>query len=124
MLELQGIVRMTRGPRGSLLVTAPALDVVSSLIRGYLELSDISFSEVIDARRIIGRHAVRLAVGNWLPMPPGFVGIATGARGHVRPQTRSAAYFDVLGRWKRSRQNPPGGTRRGIAQDPHRLRPA
>ena len=125
LLELQGIVRMTRGPRGGLLVTAPALDVVSSLIRGYLELSDISFSEVIDARRIIERHAVRLAVGNRLPMRPGCRNCCSGARGHVRPPDPERRVLRRAADAGRDRgRTLPGGIRRGIAQDHHRLRPA
>jgi DNA-binding FadR family transcriptional regulator len=108
LLELQGIVRMTRGPRGGLLVTAPALDVVSSLIRGYLELSDISFREVIDARRIIERRAVALAIEN-MAAPTAQNLSASLQQAHAARydrRTRSARYFDVLRTLERIAADP------------------
>ncbi len=98
LLELQGIVRMTRGPRGGLLVTAPALEVVSGLIRGYLELSDITFREVIDARKAIEAHAVTLAVERLTPAGARDLelAIATARAAKFDRSRRSGAYFDVL----------------------------
>jgi DNA-binding FadR family transcriptional regulator len=98
LLELQGIVRMTRGPRGGLLVTAPALEVVSGLIRGYLELSDITFREVIDARKAIESHAVTLAVERLTPAGARDLELAIAAARAAKfdRSRRSGAYFDVL----------------------------
>jgi DNA-binding FadR family transcriptional regulator len=98
LLELQGIVRMTRGPRGGLLVTAPALEVVSGLIRGYLELSDITFREVIDARKAIEAHAVTLAVERLTPAGARDLEFAIGTARAAKfdRSRRSGAYFDVL----------------------------
>ena len=98
LLELQGIVRMTRGPRGGLLVTAPALEVVSGLIRGYLELSDITFREVIDARKVIEMHAVTLAVERLTAAGARDLELAIGTARAAKFERsrRSGAYFDVL----------------------------
>ncbi|MBS1200855.1 MAG: hypothetical protein H6R27_1533 [Proteobacteria bacterium] len=98
LLELQGIVRMTRGPHGGLFVMAPALEVVSGLIRGYLELSDITFREVIEARKVIEAHAVALAVGRLTPPGARDLARAVDAARDAKYDRarRSGAYFDVL----------------------------
>ena len=98
LLELQGIVRMTRGPRGGLRVTAPAPEVVSGLVRGYLELSEITFREVIDARKVIERHAVTLAAARLTPQGSRELTAALEAArlAMYDRAERSAAYFGVL----------------------------
>lgn len=98
LLELQGIVRMARGPGGGLFVTAPALEVVSCLVHGYLELSEITFREVIDARQVIEGHAVKRAVRRLTPA--GAVSLeraleAAAVAMYDRSRHRTA-YFDVL----------------------------
>jgi DNA-binding FadR family transcriptional regulator len=98
LLELQGIVRMARGPGGGLFVTAPALEVVSSLVHGYLELSEITFREVIAARQVIEGHAVKLAVRRLTPAGAGVLERALQAAAvamYDRSRHRTA-YFDVL----------------------------
>ena len=98
LLELQGIVRMARGPGGGLFVTAPAQEVVSCLVHGYLELSEITFREVITARQVIEGHAVRLAVRRLTPAGAGELERALQAA-QVAMYDRSrhrTAYFDVL----------------------------
>jgi DNA-binding FadR family transcriptional regulator len=98
LLELQGIVRMTRGPHGGLIVTAPAREVVSGLIHGYLELSEITFREVIAARRIIERQAVALAVGRITDEGRAalFAALATAQAAMYNRAARRTAYFNVL----------------------------
>lgn len=98
LLELQGIVRMTRGPQGGLIVMAPALEVVSGLIRAYLELSEISFREVIEARKLIERHAVALAAQRLDAVGRRDLAAAIEAARAARfdRARRSIAYFGVL----------------------------
>jgi DNA-binding FadR family transcriptional regulator len=98
LLELQGIVRMSRGPGGGLFVTAPALEVVSCLVHGYLELSEITFREVIDARKVVEGQAVTLAVRRLTPAGAGSLERALQAAqaamyDHGRHRT---AYLDLL----------------------------
>jgi len=98
LLELQGIVRMARGPGGGLFVTAPALEVVSCLVHGYLELSEITFREVIAARQVIEGHAVKRAVSRLTPAGAGALERALQAAAvamYDRSRHRTA-YFDVL----------------------------
>jgi len=98
LLELQGIVRMARGPGGGLFVTAPALEVVSCLVHGYLELSEITFREVIEARQVIEGQAVELAVRRLTPAGAADLERALQAA-QVAMYDRSrhrTAYFDVL----------------------------
>lgn len=108
LLELQGIVRMTRGPRGGLFVTAPALEVISGLVRSYLELSDITFGEVIDARKVIEKHAVTLAVERLAPAGTRELQLAIEAARAAKfdRARRSGAYFDVLRTVERVAANP------------------
>lgn len=98
LLELQGIVRTARGPGGGLFVTAPALEVVSCLVHGYLELSDITFSEVIEARKVIEGHAVTLALRRLTPRDGRDLERALEAARtamYCRSRRRTA-FFDVL----------------------------
>jgi len=98
LLELQGIVKTARGPGGGLFVTAPALEVVSCLVHGYLELSDITFREVIAARQVIEGHVVKLAVRGLTAA--GTVDLARALRAAQRAMNDRSrhriAYFDVL----------------------------
>lgn len=98
LLELQGIVRTARGPGGGLFVTAPALEVVSCLVHGYLELSDITFREVIEARKVIEGHAVALAQRRLTPEGARDLEQALeAARAAMYDRSRRrTAYFDVL----------------------------
>jgi DNA-binding FadR family transcriptional regulator len=98
LLELQGIVRMARGPGGGLFVTAPALEVASSLVHGYLELSEITFREVIDARKVIEGQAVTLAVRHLTPagaasLDRALLAAQAAMYDHGRHRT---AYLDLL----------------------------
>jgi DNA-binding FadR family transcriptional regulator len=98
LLELQGIVRMARGPGGGLFVTAPALEVVSCLVHGYLELSEITFREVVEARKVIEGHAVTVALRAMTPAGAGELERALQAA-QVAMYDRSRhriAYFEVL----------------------------
>jgi DNA-binding FadR family transcriptional regulator len=98
LLELQGIVRTARGPGGGLFVTAPALKVVSCLVHGYLELSEITFREVVEARKVIEGHAVTLALRAMTPAGAADLERALQAA-QVAMYDRSrhrTAYFEVL----------------------------
>ncbi len=108
LLELQGIVRMARGPGGGLFVTAPALEVVSCLVHGYLELSEITFREVIEARKVIEGHAVTLALRGMTPAGSRDLERALQAA-QVAMYDRSrhrTAYFDVLRTLERIGSDP------------------
>lgn len=61
ILEWQGIVRSVRGPHGGLRVAAPAAEAVINILRDYLELTDISFTEVLEASRVTTSLALKLA---------------------------------------------------------------
>ena len=108
LLELQGIVRMSRGPGGGLFVTAPALEVASCLVHGYLELSDITFREVIAARQVIEGHAVKLAIRGLTPAGAAELERALQAA-QVAMYHRSrhrTAYLDVLKTLQRIGSDP------------------
>ncbi|MGE0388263.1 MAG: FadR/GntR family transcriptional regulator [Gammaproteobacteria bacterium] len=62
ILEHQGVVKMRQGASGGLVVTEPAEAAIANLIRSYLEFSAITFTQVREARGIIKRYALELAM--------------------------------------------------------------
>ncbi len=61
ILEWQGLARTTRGPSGGLVVAKPSQKAVVNILRDYFDLTDISFEEVVEARRRLQRLTVRMA---------------------------------------------------------------
>ncbi len=61
VLEWQGLIRTRRGRSGGLMVAKPSKDAILNILRTYLALTDITFSEVMEVRRRLERLAVRLA---------------------------------------------------------------
>lgn len=61
VLEWQGLITTRRGRSGGLMVAKPSKDAILNILRTYLALTDITFSEVMEVRRRLERLAVRLA---------------------------------------------------------------
>lgn len=62
ILEREGLAQMRRGPRGGLTVVSEADRVVAQTLANFLSFTDISFSEILEARAVLERLAVRLAM--------------------------------------------------------------
>lgn len=61
VLEWQGLARTTRGPSGGLVVAKPSQQAIVNILRDYFDLTDVSFAEVVEARRRLQRLTVRMA---------------------------------------------------------------
>jgi DNA-binding FadR family transcriptional regulator len=64
VLEWQGFVRTVPGPNGGLSVSKPSSTTIINILRDFLDLTDISFDEVIQLRRAIEPLAVKLATAH------------------------------------------------------------
>lgn len=67
ILQRQGVVRAVSGPRGGLVVEAPPETAFSNLLRNHLELTDVSFDELMAAHHILIHIAADLALGRVTP---------------------------------------------------------
>ena len=61
VLEWQGLARTTRGASGGLVVAKPSQTAIINILRDYFDLTDVTFEEVMEARRRLERLTVRLA---------------------------------------------------------------
>ncbi|MBV9840056.1 MAG: FadR family transcriptional regulator [Sphingomonadaceae bacterium] len=60
-VEAQGAARMQRGPRGGLIVTAPARETIVRTIASHLEFANVSFDDLFEAFDVIETLSVKLA---------------------------------------------------------------
>lgn len=60
-LERHGVVNMRRGSGGGLVISRPARDSAALALAAYLELTDVSFEELYEARELVESQAVMLA---------------------------------------------------------------
>lgn len=67
ILERQGVVRAGAGARGGLTVQAPATAAFSNVIRNHIELSEVSFGELVLAHRILSHVSADLALARVTP---------------------------------------------------------
>jgi DNA-binding FadR family transcriptional regulator len=61
LLEWQGIAKSVRGKKGGLIVSGSAERSVVYILRDYLNLTDITFDEVMEVRRVLEALAVKRA---------------------------------------------------------------
>jgi DNA-binding FadR family transcriptional regulator len=64
VLEWQGLVRTIPGPTGGLCVSKPSSTAIVNIIRDFLDLTNITFDEVMELRLLIEPLAVKLATAN------------------------------------------------------------
>lgn len=67
ILEQQDLVGAETGRHGGLIVKAPALEAVALNIRNHLELTGISFGEVVEAYRLMYHLGIALAIKRMTP---------------------------------------------------------
>lgn len=60
-LERHGVADMRRGSGGGLVISRPARDSAALALATYLELTDVSFEELYEARELVESQAVMLA---------------------------------------------------------------
>lgn len=67
ILQRQGVIQTVAGPKGGLIVKAPPEAAFSNLLRNHLELTDVSFDELMLVHKILFHIAADLALSRVTP---------------------------------------------------------